>query len=65
MNKIYVSPTTLIVDVNVQSALMNISQFDTEIDGNNAGLVKGDRSADHSRGSRSDYNVWNDDWSNN
>lgn len=60
MNKIYVSPTTTVVKVNVRSSLMNLSVNDNEINSNNAGLVK----EDNISSSSSRYNVWDDDWSN-
>ena len=60
MNKIYVSPTTTVVKVNVRSSLLlNLSVNNTEISSSNAGLVK----EDNVSSSSSRYNVWDDDWS--
>lgn len=44
------------------SLLMTLSE--TTVEGSNGGWVKGDRGSRDSRSERSDYNVWNDDWSN-
>ena len=49
--KTYIFPQTLVVKVDVQSALLTLSQSDKEISEGNAGLVKGEK-AD-----------WNDIWS--
>ena len=59
MNKIYVSPTTTVVKVNVRSSLMNLSVNSAEISSSNGGLVK----EDNVSSSSSRYNVWDDDWS--
>ena len=66
MKKIYQSPETYSVNVAVTSIIaaslegLNIVDGGSSV-GKDDAWVKGDRGA--SRGSRSDYNVWNDDWS--
>lgn len=45
------------------SLLMTLSE--TTVSGTKGGWVKEDRGSRDSRSERSDYNVWNDDWSNN
>ena len=60
MKKTYIIPGTQILNIEVKSAMLQVSVSTTAIDRDNAGLVKEDRGG---RGSRSDYNVWNDDWS--
>ncbi len=56
--KAYINPKVHILKMEIQDTLMTLSQSEKEIDGANAGLVKGNDAS-----SRSDYNVWNDDWS--
>ena len=61
MKKTYIIPTTLMVAVQSQA----IIAFSVKNDGDTAGLI--DKKAGSGdamvKGSRSDYNVWNDDWS--
>ena len=58
MKKTYITPQTLVVEVESDNALMQMSiNRTTTIDEANAGLVKGESSAP------SNYNVWDDDWS--
>lgn len=62
MKKKYIIPTLLLTEIHTERLIAeSINEYTSGSDG--SVLVKGDRSADHSRGSRSDYNVWNDDWS--
>ena len=56
--KAYIIPQTIVVKIDAQSGLMQMSVSTNEINGNNAGLVKEDNSS-----SGSSYNVWDDDWS--
>ena len=58
MKKIYVIPTISTTLVETQEMLITMSTSEKEINENNAGLVKEDVGA-----SRTDYNVWSDDWS--
>jgi len=62
MKKTYMNPTLLITQIGTEKLIAEtLNQYE---EGGNGVLVKGDRGADRSnRGSRSDYNVWNDDWS--
>lgn len=57
MKKTYIKPETIIQNIELHSALMDVSYTNKEIDSANAGLVKGTSS------STSRYNVWDDDWS--
>lgn len=59
--KTYIIPQTIVVKLQLSSVLMQMSVNNKEIGVNstssNVGLVKGDNA------SRSDYDVWGDDWS--
>ena len=59
MKKTYIIPELLIVKVNVQHHLMDLSQ------GGTTSISKdyADGDAFVKENLRSDYNVWNDDWS--
>ena len=59
MKKTYESPIMLIVNIQGNELLIGVSAS-TEFNKDDYDYVKGDRGG---RGSRSDYNVWNEDWS--
>ena len=59
MKKTYMIPRLYITQISCESLIaesVGINK-DTTVEGENGGWVKGDNA------SRSDYNVWNDDWS--
>ena len=61
--KTYIQPETSVIRIEPRNPLLNISIYEKELDSTypeNYGLVKENRS---SRGI-SNYNVWDDDWSN-
>ena len=59
MKKTYINPSTDVVTLNVEN-MMALSTNEASANPSYGMDVKEDRG---SRGSRSDYNVWNDDWS--
>jgi hypothetical protein len=61
MKRIYQAPELKITEMQMQLPLM-LSTHEDQV--SNAGWVKEDRADRGGRGDRSDYNVWNDDWSN-
>ena len=64
MKKTYITPEVYIVTVATQGCLLEGSLHINNIESGTDAWVKGDRSAGRGdRGGRSDYNVWNEDWS--
>lgn len=63
MKRIYQAPELTITKMQMQTPLL-LATSETTVEGSNGGWVKGDRGSRDSRSERSDYNVWNDDWSN-
>jgi len=60
MKKIYMTPSLLITRVSTETLIaVSLDKNETGADADVV-LTKGDRGG---RGSRSDYNVWNEDWS--
>ena len=54
--KTYIIPKTLIIEIAMHSALMQMSSSDNEISEDTAGLVKEDNSIGSSK------SIWDDDW---
>ncbi len=66
MKKTYIIPSTEIMQLSAQEHVLDVSanmvgNVNVTYGGHSGGGMTSDVKGD--RGSRSDYNVWNDDWS--